>query len=253
MAAHVLLVMTAVWISHLETRDERNVETTSPPLSRLVWIPVTGKAGGGGGGGDRATQPPPRADAPGGDRVSMPTRRPRDDGDTHAPEPPRTPEPIVATKHLASGHQPLVGAVMANAPHVASQGAGSGGGAEGGDGAGSGDGRGGGFGPGLDRNVGGGAYNVGNGVTRPELIRDVKPAYTAAAMRARIEGVVLLECVVGVDGRVGVVKILRSADRASSLDDEAVKAARQWQFRPGRRDGVAVPVFVTIELTFSMR
>jgi outer membrane biosynthesis protein TonB len=34
---------------------------------------------------------------------------------------------------------------------------------------------------------------------------------------------------------------------------EAMKAARQWTFQPGMRQGEAVPVQVTIELAFSLR
>ena len=251
-AAHVLLVMTAAWIANLQTRDVANAVVDIAQSHRLVWIPMPGQNGGGGGGGNRANQPARRAAAPGWDRVSLPAQRARNDVASIVPDPP-SPELIVATSHLAAGHQPLFGAVSADAPTVVSQGPGTGGGADTGDGTGVGDGRGSGVGPGLDRNFGGDVYNAGNGVTRPELIRDVKPAYTADAMRARVEGIVVLECVVGVDGRVGAVRILKSVDRASELDDEAIKAARQWQFRLGRKNGVAVPVFVTIELTFSMR
>jgi TonB family protein len=52
------------------------------------------------------------------------------------------------------------------------------------------------------------------------------------------------------DGTVGEVCVVRSLDRRYGLDDEAVKALKQWQFTPCQKDGVAVPVVVEVEMTF---
>jgi TonB family protein len=98
-----------------------------------------------------------------------------------------------------------------------------------------------------------GMFRQGEGVTLPRLLRDVRPQYTSDAMRERIEGTVLVEAVVGRDGAVGEVTIIRSLDRSYGLDDQAVKCAKQWQFMPGMRLGAAVPVVITIELTFTLR
>jgi protein TonB len=81
----------------------------------------------------------------------------------------------------------------------------------------------------------------------------VKPQYTADAMRAKVQGTVWLECVVMPDGSVGDIKIVRSLDSVFGLDQEAIKAARNWKFVPGVRGGEPVPVLVTIELTFTLR
>ena len=51
----------------------------------------------------------------------------------------------------------------------------------------------------------------------------------------------------------GVIKVIKSLDKVFGLDHEAVKAARQWRFLPGRRLGQPVPVFVTLELMFTLR
>lgn len=90
-------------------------------------------------------------------------------------------------------------------------------------------------------------------VKPPRLIKEVKPGYTADAMRAKIEGSVLLEAIVERDGKVGEVRVVKSLDREHGLDDEAVKALKRWRFVPGTRDGAAVPVLVEVELTFSLR
>ena len=93
----------------------------------------------------------------------------------------------------------------------------------------------------------------GNGVETPKVLREVKPQYTPQAMRAKIQGQVLLECVVNTDGSVSNIKVVRSLDSSFGLDQEAVKAARQWQFVPGTRLGQPVPVLVTIEIAFTLR
>ena len=93
----------------------------------------------------------------------------------------------------------------------------------------------------------------GNGVAAPRLVKDEKPKYTAEAMRAKIAGTVWLEVVVLADGKVGDVRVTQSLDREFGLDDQAIAAVKQWEFKPGTKDGVAVPVAVKIEMTFTLR
>jgi TonB family protein len=91
-----------------------------------------------------------------------------------------------------------------------------------------------------------------DGVRLPRLVREVKPKYTAEAMRAKIQGTVALECVVLPDGKVGAIRVVRSLDSTFGLDQEAMAAAKQWQFEPGAKDGLPVPVLITVELTFTL-
>ena len=128
-----------------------------------------------------------------------------------------------------------------------------GGGSGTGTGTGSGPGRGSGLGDGEGGGTGGGAYQIGNGVLPPELIHRTSPQYTAEAMRAKIQGVSLLSGIVGVDGTLHDIRISRSLDGTFGLDQEAIKCVRQWRFRPGTRQGRAVPVYVTIEVAFNLR
>jgi TonB family protein len=81
----------------------------------------------------------------------------------------------------------------------------------------------------------------------------VKPQYTADAMHAKIEGVVVVECVVMPDGTVGEVALVRSLDPTLGLDQEAIRAAKRWRFVPGKKQGQPVPVLVTIELAFRLK
>jgi len=96
-------------------------------------------------------------------------------------------------------------------------------------------------------------YRPGNGVSLPEVIHEVKPEYTRAAMAAFIQGTVWVECVVNETGDVADVEVTRSLDKEYGLDQAAIDAARQWKFKPGRKDGKAVAVRITIELTFTLK
>jgi TonB family protein len=133
-----------------------------------------------------------------------------------------------------------------------SQGPGSGGGVGEGVGTGIGSGRGPGLGPGSGGGTGGGVYRPGGGVIPPTLLLQVKPTYTAEALRARIQGSVLLEVVVQTDGTPRDIHVIRSLDR-KGLDREAVLAVEKWRFGPGRLNGVPVDVLVSIVLDFSIR
>ena len=96
-------------------------------------------------------------------------------------------------------------------------------------------------------------YKPGNGVSLPEVLKEVKPKYTAAAMQAKIQGTVWLECVVSETGDIADVKVTRSLDSEFGLDQAAIDAASQWKFKPGRKDGKPVAVRITIELTFTLK
>lgn len=97
-----------------------------------------------------------------------------------------------------------------------------------------------------------GVVRQGPGVVSPRLIKEWKPSYTAMAMKQKISGSIQLEAVVEVDGTVGEVRVKRSLDRKFGLDDEAVTTVKKWQFAPGTKDGVAVPVLIEIEMSFTL-
>jgi TonB family protein len=221
----------------------------------IVWLAEPGPGGGGGGGGNKMKEPPRVAELPGKEKITVPVEKPP----APTPKPPEKEPELVAQLNipavtLGSSVESLPG-VIASQPGLptASRGSGSGGGSGTGTGSGIGPGTGSGLGPGTGGGTGGGAFRPGNGVTTPELLQEVKPAYTAEAMRAKVQGSVYLECVVRADGSTGDCRVVRSLDPTFGLDQEAIRAARQWRFRPGTRFGQPVPVLVTIELMFTLR
>ncbi|HEU4690502.1 MAG TPA: M56 family metallopeptidase, partial [Vicinamibacterales bacterium] len=91
------------------------------------------------------------------------------------------------------------------------------------------------------------------GITLPKVVSEVKPRYTAEAIRARVEGTVTMSTVVRTDGAPSDIEITKSLDREHGLDDQAVAALKQWRFEPGRKDGKPVNVRVSIEMRFSLK
>jgi len=96
-------------------------------------------------------------------------------------------------------------------------------------------------------------YKPGNGVTMPQVVKEVRPGYTNAAMAQRIEGTVLLEAVVEQDGKVGAVTVVQSLDSEYGLDEAAVAALKQWEFKPGTREGKPVAVQIAVQIAFTLK
>lgn len=87
-------------------------------------------------------------------------------------------------------------------------------------------------------------YRIG-----PALVREVKPLYTPGLLNRNVAGFVELSAIVLIDGTVGDVSVTRSLD--PEADEEAIRAVKQWGFKPATLNGAAVPVTVSIQITFS--
>jgi TonB family protein len=96
-------------------------------------------------------------------------------------------------------------------------------------------------------------YSPGNGVSLPQVTRQVKAEYTPEAMQNRIEGKVGLETVVLADGTVGEVTVKESLDSIYGLDKNAVASMKQWEFKPGMKDGRAVAVRIHVQINFTLK
>ncbi len=252
-ATHIIFFAIAVFIatygptpSALSPRDDRLP-------SNIVWLQEPGPGGGGGGGGNKMPEPPKKAEVPGKQAISVPVTRPETPKPQPKPEEPPDPMMNIPAKTLGDTVQMNPGLLDAMAASMTSQGTGSEGGGGTGQGTGIGSGRGSGLGDGTGGGTGGGVYRPGNGVELPRVIQEIRPQYTADAMRAKVQGTVWVECVVMPDGTVGEANVTKSLDSVFGLDQEALKAAKRWRFIPGRRLGQPVSVLVTIELTFTLR
>jgi TonB family protein len=92
---------------------------------------------------------------------------------------------------------------------------------------------------------------VGSGVKAPSLVSKVEPEYSEEARAAKYMGTVLLKVVVDVDGKAKDIQVANAL--GMGLDEQAVLAVRQWQFKPGEKDGAPVPVQAQIEINFKLK
>jgi protein TonB len=238
-AAHVLLLGVLIYTA-THTNQVINTVTAANEKLNFIFLPQKGP-GGGGGGRPKDPEPPRKAEIV----ATKPVQ-----AATPIPKPANVPTPeVVVPLQTVNAVQTLPGSISGlDVPNAT----GSGGG---GTGTGIGTGRGSGVGEGYGGGFGGGAYQIGNGVSSPVLLKEVKPNYTGDAMRAKLQGVVEMECIVLPDGTVDPksIKITRSLDANFGLDQQAIIAVKQWRFRPGTFKGQPVPVVVNVELTFTLR
>jgi protein TonB len=89
------------------------------------------------------------------------------------------------------------------------------------------------------------------GITPPQVIHRVLPAYTEPARRARTEGMVILEAIIDTSGRVTAVRVLRSLP--FGLEQSAVEAVRQWRYRPALLNGRPQSVYFTLTVHFDLQ
>jgi TonB family protein len=76
------------------------------------------------------------------------------------------------------------------------------------------------------------------------------PAYTRAARKAKVKGVVTMSVTVNTKGLAQDVTL--DEKLGYGLDEKAVKAVKEWKFRPATRDGVPVPVRLVIRVNFNL-
>jgi len=62
-----------------------------------------------------------------------------------------------------------------------------------------------------------------------------------------------MACVVGSSGKITGCEVSRSLNAEFGLDQAALAAAAQWEFKPGRKAGKPVAVRITIEMTFMLK
>jgi periplasmic protein TonB len=90
---------------------------------------------------------------------------------------------------------------------------------------------------------------VGGDVKPPVKVKGAPPVYPDVAKRARVEGVVILEATIGIDGKVKDIKVIRSV---KLLEAAAMDAVRTWEFKPTVVNGQTVQVITTIPVNFSL-
>jgi len=112
---------------------------------------------------------------------------------------------------------------------------------------------------GIEDGPGGGAGGSGGparpplrisaGVQPPRKLHDVLPAYPPTAIAIRAEGQVVMDCVIGIDGSVTEVRVVRGHPL---LTEAAAAAVRQWRYAPTLLSGEPVAVIMTVTVNFRL-
>jgi protein TonB len=87
-------------------------------------------------------------------------------------------------------------------------------------------------------------------VVPPRLIFQAQPEYPEAARRARLQGAVLLQAVIGTSGLVEDVRIVSSA--SPLFEEAAIRALQQWRYAPATLARRAVRVYLTVTMNFTL-
>jgi TonB family protein len=246
-AVHAIVLLIASALGWVHPAVGVTPQPAASSIERFVFTSRAGHGAGRSGGGNRSPKPAASLHTHGHDVRAVPAASPHalSTPDTIAPE--RESVPALPVTPMDAGALPQVGA-LDGVPGPPSDARGPG---ETGVGTRTGSGRGLGERPGDG--IGDGPYRTGHGVTGPELLYRTPPQYSAEAMRAKVQGVAVLSGIVGVDGTLHDIRVVRSLDAAFGLDREAIACVRQWRFRPGTRQGKPVAVYVTIEVAFKLR
>jgi TonB family protein len=85
-------------------------------------------------------------------------------------------------------------------------------------------------------------------ISAPVPHRKVDPKYIASAVSDHVQGRVQLFCVIGREGNVTSIELLRGADER--LNRSAMEALSKWEFYPATRNGQPVDVDVVVEIPF---
>jgi TonB family protein len=93
-------------------------------------------------------------------------------------------------------------------------------------------------------------YRVEKGVTAPVVTYQIEPSYSEAARKAKWQGAVVVSLTVDSKGRPQNVHVVKAL--GMGLDEMAIEAVQKWKFKPGSKNGKAVPVQATVEVDFRL-
>ncbi len=85
-------------------------------------------------------------------------------------------------------------------------------------------------------------------VKAPVVIHRVNPLYPHMALISRMNGVVVVECIIDKSGRVRDAHVLTSS--SPMFNQSAIEAVEQWQFAPGTLYGNRIDTIFDLTVTF---
>ncbi|HMF92402.1 MAG TPA: energy transducer TonB [Candidatus Angelobacter sp.] len=235
--SHTAVIGLVLWVFHVTIQPQILTPTIGQSIDLSDYVMKVGKGGPSGGGGGDASKlkastgvPPKSAKQQFAPPVVLQEQKSK-----------LMVEPtVIADLKVPQGQ---IGDPLSKLMAL-SNGSGVGGGIGSGDGGGVGSGHG---GPG----VGPGVFHLGeSGVSAPRILYQPEPEFSEEARKAKYQGVVGLNVVVGPDGRIHNAQVVHSL--GMGLDEKAIEGVKLWKFDPARKDGRPVAVAVYIEVDFHL-
>lgn len=237
----------------------RLIRTEHQPL--ISWLSPSNNEAHGGGGGGRGAQTPATDGAPPPFALEHPIIAPTTRPTVQPPTLPAIERLLGDPSHNLRRDDAIPTGLLNGVPGPPSDGPGTNGGIGSGDRGGVGDDRGPGTGPGDEGGEGGHTYGGPGGRPRSDVVTVVdsrpvalnlpRPNYTEEARKNKIQGTVRARVLVGSDGIVKQVTIVRGLP--DGLNEEAIRAAFQMRFRPATKSGRAVAFWTSLEVDFNLR
>ena len=95
-----------------------------------------------------------------------------------------------------------------------------------------------------------GTTEVGGNLKPPLKLKDVRPVYKPELATNNVEGEVLLQAAIGVDGKVRGVEVVSSVNL--DLEEAAIRAVSQWEFSPTYLNCQAIEVRMFVTVAFKL-
>jgi TonB family protein len=89
-----------------------------------------------------------------------------------------------------------------------------------------------------------------NAAPHERLAEAIQPSYPALAQHMNVQGSVMLQALIGADGRVQNLHVMSGP---AILATAAQQAVREWQFKPVYQNGQAVETRATITVNFTIK
>ena len=94
-----------------------------------------------------------------------------------------------------------------------------------------------------------GPINVPPDIMQNKILHKITPAYPPEAKKARVQGTVKLEAVIGKTGEVEQLKVISGEPM---LQQSSIDAVRRWTYKPFLLNGAPVEVKTTISVSYTL-
>jgi protein TonB len=92
--------------------------------------------------------------------------------------------------------------------------------------------------------------HAGGQLKQPKLISSQPAAYPPMALRAKLQGVVVIDALVDASGKVESMKVISGL---ADLQQAAMEAVHNWKYEPAQLNGQPIAVHTRVSVTFHLQ